>query len=248
VHPSADLLRQDFPAHGRAMDRSELCDIRRWHRNGVRTAIEAGFDLVYVYVGHSLTILPDFLSPRINRRTDEYGGSLENRTRLLRETLDEVINQANGRCAVAIRLCVDEQQEPEAINAEDGRAVVEMLAEVPDLWDVNVGGFNDMPGSRFREQGWEEPGIAFVKQVTSKPVVGVGRFTSPDMMVSMIKRGVLDLIGAVGGIRKGCPGAPPMRRCWWSARAPRGSKRPGRQQPASTRLHSPRPRASSAGT
>ena len=190
------LPPQDFPAHGRAMDRSDLHDIRRWHRNGVRRAIQAGFDLVYVYVGHSLTIFTDFLSPRINRRTDEYGGSLENRTRLLRETLDEVIDEANGRCAVAIRLCVDEQQGPEAINAEDGRAVVEMLAEVPDLWDVNVGGFDDMLGSRFRKEGWEEPGVAFVKQVTSKPVVGVGRFTSPDTMVSMIKRGVLDLIGA----------------------------------------------------
>ena len=47
-------------------------------------------------------------------------------------------------------------------TAEDGRAVVEMLAETPDLWDVNVGGVDDMLGSRFRKEGWEEPGIAFV--------------------------------------------------------------------------------------
>ena len=187
---------QDFPGQGRAMDKKDLRSIRRWHRYAVRRAIEAQFDLVYVYVGHSLTIFTDFLSPRINQRTDEYGGVLENRTRLLRETLDEVMEEADGRCAVAIRFCVDEQQGPAAIDAEDGRAVVEMLAEVPDLWDVNVGGHDDMLGSRFRKEGWQEPGVAFVKQMTSKPVVGVGRFTSPDTMVSMVKRGILDFIGA----------------------------------------------------
>ena len=85
---------------------------------------------------------------------------------------------------------------PDAITAQDGRAVVEMLAEVPDLWDVNVGSHDDMLGSRFRKEGWQEGGIAFVKRVTSKPVVGVGRFTSPDTMVSLVKRGVLDFIGA----------------------------------------------------
>ncbi len=187
---------RDFPAQGRAMDKSDIRDLRRWHRRGVRRAIEAGFDIVYVYVGHSLTVFTDFLSPRINQRSDEYGGGIENRVRLLREVLEETREEADGSCAVAIRFCVDEQYGPDAMTAEDGRAVVEMLAEIPDLWDVNVGGFDDMLGSRFRKEGWEEPGIAFVKSLTTKPVVGVGRFTSPDTMVSMIKRGVLDLIGA----------------------------------------------------
>ncbi len=187
---------RDFPAQGRAMDKSDIRALRRWHRRGVRRAVEAGFDIVYVYVGHSLTVFTDFLSPRINQRSDEYGGSIENRARLLREVLEETREEADGACAVAIRFCVDEQYGPDAITAEDGRAVVEMLAEMPDLWDVNVGGFDDMLGSRFRKEGWEEPGIAFVKSLTTKPVVGVGRFTSPDTMVSMIKRGVLDLIGA----------------------------------------------------
>ena len=186
----------DFPAAGRAMDKSDIAAVRRWHRRGVRRAIQAGFDIVYLYVGHSLTLFTDFLSPRINRRTDEYGGSIENRARLIREVLEDTQEEADGACAIAIRLCVDEQYGPGAISAEDGRAVIEMLAEMPDLWDVNVGGTDDMLGSRFRKEGWQEEGVAFVKQVTSKPVVGVGRFTSPDTMVSMIKRGVLDLIGA----------------------------------------------------
>ena len=72
-----------------------------------------------------------------------------------------------------------------------------MLAELPDLWDVNVAGWdNDSLTSRFGKEGHQEPIISFVKQLTSKPVVGVGRFTSPETMVSMVKRGVLDLIGS----------------------------------------------------
>jgi len=79
----------------------------------------------------------------------------------------------------------------------EGREVVEMLAEHPDLWDVNISDYRSDSGtSRFFPEGSQEQYTDFVKGVTSKPVVGVGRYTSPDTMVSTIKRGVLDLIGA----------------------------------------------------
>ena len=72
-----------------------------------------------------------------------------------------------------------------------------MLAEVPDLWDVNISGWEyDSNTSRFSEEGYQEPCIAFVKQLTTKPVVGVGRYTSPDAMVAAVKKGVMDMIGA----------------------------------------------------
>jgi dimethylamine/trimethylamine dehydrogenase len=74
---------------------------------------------------------------------------------------------------------------------------VVMLADIPDLWDVNVSNWsNDSQTSRFAEEGYQEPFTAFVKQITKKPVVGVGRYTSPDKMVSLIKGGMLDMIGA----------------------------------------------------
>jgi dimethylamine/trimethylamine dehydrogenase len=72
-----------------------------------------------------------------------------------------------------------------------------MLAELPDLWDVNIAAWsNDSQTSRFAREGYQEDYIRFVKSLTSKPVVGVGRFTSPDTMVSLVRRGVLDFIGA----------------------------------------------------
>lgn len=190
VRPKA---ARDFPGNARAITLSEMADIRRWHRIAVRRAIAAGFDIVTLYASHGITIFTDFLSREINLRTDAYGGSIENRVRFLRETLEEVIDEAAGRIAIGLRFGL----KPGAEGADDdGRAVIEMLAEMPDLWDVNVGDGSDMLTSRFRSEGWQEPIVGFVKTMTSKPVVGVGRFTSPDTMASMVRRGVLDLIGA----------------------------------------------------
>jgi dimethylamine/trimethylamine dehydrogenase len=180
------------------MDKSDIRDLRRWHREAALRAKRAGFDLIYVYAGHHLTVFSHFLSRRTNHRTDEYGGSLENRARLLREVIEETKEAIGDRCAVPLRLAVEELMGPDGITAEgEGREIVEVLAELPDLWDVNLSGWvNDSQTSRFAEEGFQEPYVAFVKELTSKPVVGVGRFTSPDAMVRQIKRGILDLIGA----------------------------------------------------
>jgi dimethylamine/trimethylamine dehydrogenase len=139
-----------------------------------------------------------FLMRSRNDRTDEYGGTLENRARLLRELIEETKDAVGDRCAVAVRLSIDELLGADGISHEgEGHDVIAMLAELPDLWDVNVSGWsNDSASSRFAKEGFQERYTRFVKRLTSKPVVGVGRFTSPDSMVSAIRRGVLDLIGA----------------------------------------------------
>ena len=186
------------PTHTRAMDKTDIREFRRWHRDAARRAQSAGYDIVYVYAAHNIALPMHFLSRRYNDRTDEYGGSLENRVRLIRELLEETKDAIGDTCAVAIRFAVDERLGEAGITKDnEGREVVEMLAELPDLWDVNISDWaNDSESSRFAEEGYQESYIAFVKSLTSKPVVGVGRFTSPDAMVSQIKRGVLDMIGA----------------------------------------------------
>lgn len=186
------------PGHTRAMDKQDIADFRRWHRNAVKRSLACGFDLIYTYCGHDLTLQMHFLSRKHNDRTDEYGGSLENRVRLFRETLEDTLELCEGKAAVPVRFAVDELMGEEGISCEnEGRDVVEMLAELPDLWDVNISMWdNDSQTSRFAEEGFQEPFIKFVKNVTTKPVVGVGRYTSPDRMVGLINKGVLDMIGA----------------------------------------------------
>jgi dimethylamine/trimethylamine dehydrogenase len=194
--PSHTACYDNLPFYARAMDKKDISNFRHWHRQAALRAKAAGFDIIYVYLGHDLTLLQHFLSPRHNRRTDEYGGSLVNRVRLMKQVLQDTKEAVGDRCAVACRFAVDELIASGGLRCGDeGREVIEMLSEIPDLWDVNISDWsNDSQTSRFAEEGYQEPFTSFVKQVTKKPVVGVGRYTSPDKMVSLIKGGVLDMI------------------------------------------------------
>jgi dimethylamine/trimethylamine dehydrogenase len=186
------------PAQARGMTRSDIRAFRRWHRAAALRARRAGFDIIYVYSGHSLSLPMHFLQSRHNHRTDEYGGILVNRVRLLRELIEDTKEAVGNHCAVAVRFAVDEIRGADGIASHgEGREVIELLAELPDLWDVNVSDWShDSMTSRFAGEGYQEEFVHFVKSVTTKPVVGVGRFTSPDTMLAQVRRGVLDFIGA----------------------------------------------------
>jgi dimethylamine/trimethylamine dehydrogenase len=185
------------PVQARRMSLADIADLRRWHRQGVARALRAGYDLVYVYAAHNLTTLQHFLSARYNDRRDGYGGSLANRARLLREVLEDTLEEVDGRVAVACRIAVDEQIGPSGIHREEVEELLGLVGELPDLWDFMVGEWDfDSITSRFAGEGAQEAYVRGLKGLVSKPVVGVGRFTSPDTMVRMVHDGVLDFIGA----------------------------------------------------
>ena len=184
------------PYQPRSMDKSDIREFRRWHREAALRAKQADFDIVYVYATHGY-LLSHFLSPQTNLRTDEYGGSMENRTRLLRELIEETKEVVGDRCAVAVRYSVGGDDGETSQLTEERRDRLEMLAELPDLWDININNYyQEMGVSRFFREGSLEEHMSFVKSVTTKPVVTVGRFTSPDTMASQVKRGITDFIGA----------------------------------------------------
>ena len=184
------------PVQSRAMSLTDIAAFRRSHREAVARALAAGYDLVQVYAAHDRALPLHFLSRRYNRRSDAYGGSVANRMRLLRELLEDTLDVCAGRAAVGVRFAVHDFGGG-IDRDEEGRAVLEALGELPDLWDVNLSPWaHDSSTARFDDEGWQEPWVAFVKSLTTKPVVGVGRFTSPDAMVSQVRRKVLDFIGA----------------------------------------------------
>jgi dimethylamine/trimethylamine dehydrogenase len=186
------------PGQARQLDREDIRNIRTWHRQAALNARQAGFDIIYCYAAHNLSLAMHFLLPRYNDRTDEYGGSLQNRTRFLRELIEDTKEAVGDTCAVAVRLAVDELMGPDGLRGEnEGHEILALLAELPDLWDVNISEWsNDSGTSRFDKEGFQERYTSFVKNLTSKPVVGVGRYTSPESMLSAVQRGVVDLIGA----------------------------------------------------
>lgn len=185
------------PGQTRAATKDDLRQVRQWHRKAAQRAARAGFDILYAYAAHGLSLAMHLLSPW-NDRSDEYGGPLKNRVRFLRELIEETKEAAGGKCAVAVRLAVAEPGDAEGIHVRgEAQEVIGLLAELPDLWDVNVSDWShDSATSRFEKQGFQEKYIAFVKGLTTKPVVGVGRYTEPEAMLSAVQRGVLDFIGA----------------------------------------------------
>jgi dimethylamine/trimethylamine dehydrogenase len=193
--PVATYSRE--PVQARRMDKKDIDDVRRWHLAAVRRAKVAGFDLIYVYAAHGLGFLHHFLSRRFNDRTDEYGGSLENRIRLMRELTQDAKDAVGATCAIPIRISLDELQGDAGLTHTEVEDMIGLMAEVPDLWDVTLAGWeNDSRTSRFADEGHEEPFTRGVKRLTTRPVVGVGRYTSVDRMVSLVRGGALDLIGA----------------------------------------------------
>ena len=176
-------------------------DIRRVQADWARAAQQsrtAGFDIVYVYGAH--TYLPgQFLSPDYNRRSDEYGGSLENRARFWLETLEAVRTAVGDDCAIACRVAVD-RMGALGVDIEEGLEFVRMADHLVDLWDVTVGSIaewsKDSGPSRFFAEGWQFDSTARVREATTKPIVGVGRLTDPDLMAEIVRSGAWDLIGA----------------------------------------------------
>jgi dimethylamine/trimethylamine dehydrogenase len=185
------------PTHARAMDKEDIRNLRQSHRAAALRGREAGYDLIYVYAGHGLGIFQHFLSRATNQRTDEYGGSLANRARLLREVIEDTKDAVGATCAVPVRIAMAELFEEDGLEPAEVEDAIGMMAELPDLWDLSLSAWeHDSKTSRFAEEGFQETFIRGVKRLTSKPVVGVGRYTSPDTMVRVIRQGIMDMIGA----------------------------------------------------
>ena len=184
------------PVQARTMDLADIANLRRWFRNAFRRSQQAGFDIVCLYGAHGFGIIQHFLSRATNQRTDAYGGSLENRARFLREVIEEGREATRGEVAISVRLSLHEAGALGFSNAEV-RDLIGIYAELPDLWDLAHGTWEQCSGtSRFTDEAAQEDLVRGIKALTSRPVVGVGRFTSPDAMVRQIRLGILDFIGA----------------------------------------------------
>ena len=181
------------PWQSQRMDMADIQQYRNWHRAAALRARQAGYDIVYVYAAHTY-LLAQFLDPRVNQRHDEYGGELANRMRLYREVLEDTRAAVGGTCAIATRV--------EVLNEDGGgrderSELLKSVAHLVDLFDVTVPDYShEMGSSRFVKEGTLEEYVSHVRTLTETPVVSVGRFTSPETMLSQLRRGIVDLIGA----------------------------------------------------
>jgi dimethylamine/trimethylamine dehydrogenase len=164
--------------------------------NAAKRTKLAGFDLICLYGAHGFGIFQHFLSRATNQRSDEYGGSLENRSRFAREVIADMRDAVGDTMGITLRVSLDESIGQLGFSNAEVRDFIAMNAELPDLWDLAMGTWEDCSGpSRFKEEAAQEQWVTGIRELSPRPVVGVGRFTSPDVMARMIKSGRLDFIG-----------------------------------------------------
>ncbi len=196
--PSALPIRTftNDPVQAHTMDKTDIKNLRRWFVKAAKRSKLAGFDLICLYGAHGFGIFQHFLSRATNQRTDEYGGSLENRSRFAREVVADMRDAVGDTMALTMRVSLDETIGQLGFSNAEVRDFISMNAELPDLWDLAMGTWEDCSGpSRFKEEAAQEAWVTGIRELSPKPVVGVGRFTSPDVMARMIKSGRLDFIG-----------------------------------------------------
>ncbi|GLS87058.1 NADH:flavin oxidoreductase [Cypionkella aquatica] len=196
VSPGPIRTFTNDPVQARGLDKSDIRDLRRWFVNAAKRSKTAGFDLICLYGAHGFGIFQHFLSRATNQRSDEYGGSLENRSRFVREVFSDMRDAVGDTMALTLRVSLDEQIGKLGFSNAELRDFIAMNGDLPDLWDLAQGTWEDCSGpSRFKDEAAQETLVQGIRALTNRPVVGVGRFTSPDVMAKMIRQGALDFIG-----------------------------------------------------
>lgn len=196
--PSALPIRTftNDPVQAQALSKRDIKNLRRWFVNAFVRARRANFDLVCLYGAHGFGVLQHFLSRATNQRSDEYGGSLENRSRFVREVVSDAREAVGDAMAITLRLSLHEVLGSLGFSNAELRDFIAMHADLPDLWDLAHGTWEECSAtSRFADEAAQEELVRGIKELTDKPIAGVGRFTSPDVMARQISSGVLDFIG-----------------------------------------------------
>jgi 2,4-dienoyl-CoA reductase-like NADH-dependent reductase (Old Yellow Enzyme family) len=190
-----------FHVMPRALPKKELREIIDGFGAGAARLLRAGLDGVEIVASHGY--LPDqFLNPRVNRRSDEYGGSFENRLRFLRECLAAMREQAGDK-VVGMRICAD-SADPEGLVPEEVVRICGALDGdgVLDYFNVTAGSSNSLGGSIHiappmgsEENAYVAPAARAIRDVVSKPVIVTGRITLPSIAEQVIARGDADVCG-----------------------------------------------------
>lgn len=178
------------------LSKEQIADIVKAYGDNATLCKRAGYEMIMVHAGHGW-LIHQFLSPYQNHRTDEYGGSLENRIRFAREVLTSVRNAVGPGFPIELRMSGSELFEG-GYGIEDGIKIAQALEDLVDLIHVSAGsyqfGFFDTTPPMFAPHGVNLWLAAEIKKHVSKPVATVGAFSDPDQMEQVIAEGKADVV------------------------------------------------------
>ena len=185
----------------RPLEKDEIYMIVKKYGEAAKRAQIAGFDAVEIHAGHSY-LLSQFLSPLTNKRTDEFGGSAENRARFTRLVIDEVRNQVGPFFPIFVRISADEFLDG-GNTLDDCIDYLQYFGDNVDVYDVSAGlngSIQYQLDANYMPDGWRSYMARRVKEAYGKPVVTVGNIRDPKVAEDILARGDADLIGMGRGL------------------------------------------------
>lgn len=185
----------------RGLSKEEITSIAKDYGTAAKRAVNAGFDVVEIHAGHSY-LISQFLSPTTNDRTDEFGGSAENRARFCRMVIDEVRKAVGPRVPISLRLSVDELVEG-GNTVEDCLEYLEYLNDEVDIFDTSAGlnaSIQYQIDANYLEDGWRSYMAKAVRDRFGKPTIAIGNIRDPKIADDILARGDADLIGMGRGL------------------------------------------------
>lgn len=185
----------------RPLSKDEILHIVKKYGEAAKRAQTAGFDAVEIHAGHSY-LISQFLSPITNKRTDEFGGSVENRTRFCRMVIDEVRKQVGPFFPIMLRLSADELMEG-GNTLDDTLKYLDYLQEEVDIFDVSCGlngSIQYQIDANYLPDGWRSYMAKAVKEKFNKPCISMGNIRDPKVAERILADGDADLIGMGRGL------------------------------------------------
>lgn len=185
----------------RPLEKEEIYTIVKKFGEAAKRAQIAGFDAVEIHAGHSY-LLSQFLSPIYNKRTDEFGGSAENRARFTRLVIDEVRKQVGPFFPIFVRISADEFMEG-GNTLDDCIDYLQYFGDNVDVYDVSAGlngSIQYQLDANYMPDGWRSYMAKRVKEAYNKPVITVGNIRDPKVAEDILARGDADLIGMGRGL------------------------------------------------
>ncbi len=180
------------------MPKELILEIVESYKTGAKLCKDCGFDMVQFHAAHGW-LFSQFLSPVFNKRTDEFGGTLENRARFMLMALDAVREGVGPRFPIEIRLSGDDLTE-NGLRMEDCVKVAKMVEDKVDLFNVSCGNHEDPEmfcrthPSAFYPRGVNVYLAAEIKKHVKKPVACVGSLNDPAQMEQIIADGQADIV------------------------------------------------------
>lgn len=185
----------------RPLEREEILAIVKKYGEAAKRAQSAGFDAVEIHAGHGY-LISQFLSPIMNKRTDEFGGSAENRARLAKMIMEEVRAQVGPFFPIFCRISADELAEG-GNTLEDTLELLTYFEEEVDVIDVSAGLNSSLQyqiDSCQLEDGWRSYMSKAVKERFHKPTITTGNIRSPKRAEEILENGEADFIGMGRGL------------------------------------------------